>query len=117
MEILLRYTSSEKFELLLAAAPLESFDVLLRWLDRQGIALVDSVPERAGLFCVAQKPSYCVYQSVWNAEDNMFNSYLIYSLQWLLFAPDKGREEAGAEDFPAAPVLVREATEAAPRLV
>ena len=107
-EILLRYTSTEKFELLLSATPLESFDVLLRWLDKQGIALVDSVPEKAGLFCVSQKPSYCVYQSIWNAEDNMFNSYLIYSLQWLWFGKDE-REDKKLEDaIPAIPVLVRE---------
>jgi len=82
-EILLRYTQSEKFELLLSAAPLESFDALLRWLDKQGIAFVDSVLDKPGLFCVPQKPSYCVYQSIWNESDNIFNSYLIYSLQWL----------------------------------
>lgn len=103
-EILLRYTSTEKFELLMSAAPWDSFDVLLRWLDKQGIALVDSVPDKAGLFCVSQKPSYCVYQSVWNAEDNMFVSYLIYSLQWLPWW-DKGQKEL---EIPAAPVLVRE---------
>lgn len=103
-EILLRYTSTEKFELLLSAAPLESFDVLLRWLDRQGIALVDSVPEKAGLFCVRQNPAYCVYQSIWNAEDNMFNSYLIYSLQWLPWFGKEPLEPA----IPAIPVLVRE---------
>jgi hypothetical protein len=111
-EILLRYTSSEKFELLLASTPLESFDVLLRWLDKQGIALVDSVPEKAGLFCVHQKPSYCVYQSVWNAEDNMFNSYLIYSLQWLWFKSEYsngfGKDPVVQEAIPAIPVLVRE---------
>jgi hypothetical protein len=108
-EILLRYTSTEKFELLLSATPLESFDALLRWLDKQGIALVDSVPEKAGLFCVDQKPSYCVYQSIWNAEDNMFNSYLIYSLQWLPWFGKDEREDKKLEDaIPAIPVLVRE---------
>ena len=114
-EVCLRYTSSEKFELLLSAAPLESFDVLLKWLDKQGIALVDSVPERPGLFCIPQKPAYCVYQSVWNAEDNMFNSYLIYSLQWLPWVgKDKdGKDKeslSGAEGVNGipTPILVRE---------
>jgi hypothetical protein len=110
-EILLRYTSSEKFELVLSAAPKDTFDDLLRWLDKQGIAFVDSVPEKSGLFCVPQKPAYCVYQSVWNAEDNMFNSYLIYSLQWLWFGKDAREDKDGkdvAEAIPAIPILVRE---------
>lgn len=104
-EILLRYTSTEKFELLLSAAPWESFDVLLRWLDKQGIALVDSVPEKAGLFCVPQKPAYYVYQSVWNKEDNMFNSYLIYSLQWLPFWEKDVKDPRGQEVQEAIPAV------------
>ena len=108
-EILLRYTQSEKFELLLASTLEDTFDVLLKWLDKQGIAFVDSVPDKPGLFCVPQKPSYGIYQSIWNESDNMFNSYLIYSLQWLpWFGKDAREDKKPEDDIPAAPVLVRE---------
>jgi len=83
MEFLLRYNNNDKNELITAAEPKESINVLLKYLDRAGIALVDSVPERQGLFCVNEKVAYRIYQSVFNKEDNTFESYLIYSLQWL----------------------------------
>ena len=84
MEFLLRYNNNDKNELITAAEEKESINVLLNYLDKAGIALVDFVPsDKAGLFCVFEQVAYRVYQSVYDKEDNRFNSYLIYSLQWL----------------------------------
>lgn len=83
MEFLLRYNNNDKNELITAAEPKESINALLKYLDKAGIALVDNIPEKQGLFCVDEKVAYRVYQSVFNKEDNTFECYLIYSLQWL----------------------------------
>ena len=80
MEFLLRYNNNDKNELITAAEEKESINVLLNYLDKAGIALVDFVPpDKAGLFCVFEQVAYRVYQSVYDKEDNRFNSYLIYN--------------------------------------
>jgi hypothetical protein len=97
MEFLLRYNNNDKNELITAAEPKESINVLLRYLDKAGIALVDFVPpEKQGLFCVFEQVAYRVYQSVYDKEDNTFNCYLIYSLQWL---PWTEKQAKSLEEF------------------
>ena len=83
MEFLLRYNNNDTNELITAAEPEETINELLKYLNKAGIALVDSIPEKVGLFCVNEKVAYRVYQSVFNKEDNTFECHLIYSLQWL----------------------------------
>lgn len=87
MNILLRYNNNDDNMLLFSSPIEESFNNLLKYLDRCGIAYVDSVPtDKSGLFCVPQKDTYMVYQSVFDKEDNTYNAYLIYYLQWLIFS-------------------------------
>jgi hypothetical protein len=100
MEFLLRYNNNDKNELITAAEPKESINVLLKYLDRAGIALVDNVPDKQGLFCVNEKVAYCVYQSVFNKEDNTFESYLIYSLQWLPWTEKHAKSLEEFRDIP-----------------
>ncbi len=100
MEFLLRYNNNDKNELITAAEPKESINVLLRYLDRAGIALVDNIPEKQGLFCVNENIAYRVYQSVFNKEDNTFESYLIYSLQWLPWAEEQANSLEELSDLP-----------------
>lgn len=117
MEFLLRYNNNDKNELITAAEPKESINVLLKYLDKAGIALVDNIPEKQGLFCVDEKVAYRVYQSVFNKEDNTFECYLIYSLQWLPWGEKQAKsleefrdksQELQFEAVPAeAPALVR----------
>lgn len=86
MNILLRSDNSQNYKLLISSNPEDSFNELLKYLDRCGIAYVDTIPEKNGLFCVPDKNDrYNIYQTVFNKEDNMYDSYLIYSLQWLFF--------------------------------
>jgi hypothetical protein len=100
MEFLLRYNNNDTNELITASEPKESINVLLRYLDKAGIALVDFVPpEKPGLFCVFEQVAYRVYQSVYDKEDNTFNCYLIYSLQWLPWTEKQAKslEELASE--------------------
>jgi hypothetical protein len=110
MEFLLRYNNNDKNELITAAEPNESINVLLKYLDRAEIALVDFVPpDKQGLFCVFEQVAYRVYQSVYDKEDNTFNSYLIYSLQWLPWTEKQAKslEELAAELPEEPPALTR----------
>jgi hypothetical protein len=114
MEFLLRYNNNDKNELITAAEPKESINVLLKYLDKAGIALVDFVPpDKQGLFCVFEQVAYRVYQSVYDKEDNTFNCYLIYSLQWL---PWTEKHAESLEEF-REPIPVEEPPAEAPELI
>jgi hypothetical protein len=91
MEILLRYNDNDKKELLISSSPENTFNELLRYLTRSDISYVDSVPEKQGIYCVSDKDtqSYRVYQSVFNKEDQLYEAYFIYSLQWLSYYDKK----------------------------
>lgn len=91
MEILLRYNNNDKNELLISSTPENTFNELLRYLTKIGVAYVDSVPEKEGIYCVSDKntDSYRVYQSVFNKEDERYEAYFIYSLQWLSYYDKK----------------------------
>ncbi len=82
MSSLLRVAGSV-YDLILNATPANQLNVLLAWLVAQGIALVTAVPEVDGLYCVQEVAVFKVYQSVWNASDGIFQSQLVYTLQWL----------------------------------
>jgi hypothetical protein len=91
MEILLRYNNDDKKELLISSSPENTFNELLKYLTKIGIAYVESVPEKEGIYCVSDKDteSYRVYQSVFNKEDQRYEAYFVYSLQWLSYYDKK----------------------------
>ena len=95
MDALLRFTQPSTNEIVLTCVSGQNLNALLVMLDQSGIAFVEQIPARTGLFCVPLGNAYRVFQSVWNAEDNVFNNYMVYTLTWIPLPP-------------AAPVLVRE---------
>lgn len=114
MEFLLRYNNNDKNELITASEPEDAINQLLRYLDKAGIALVDYIPDKQGLFCIDEKVAYRVYQSVYNKEDSQYESYLIYSLQWVPWGEKQAKcleesEKEKSEALPEAPpALIRE---------
>ena len=82
MSSLLRVAGST-YDLILTTAPANTLNALLAWLVAQGISLVPAVPEAAGLYCVQDVAVFKVFQSVWNVSDGLFQSQLVYTLQWL----------------------------------
>lgn len=87
MNILLRFASEEPDKLLISSTVEESFNTLLKYLDKCNIAYVDMLPQKPGLFCLLDKEDgrYDVLQSVYNKEDDRYDAYHIYSLEWLFF--------------------------------
>jgi hypothetical protein len=88
MNILLRNDNNLSYKLLISSTVEESFNSLMQYLERYDIVYTDEVPQKRGFFCIPEKDKegrYDVYQSVFNKEDNIYESYYVYSLIWLFY--------------------------------
>ena len=80
---LLLYNNNDKNIIISYSSRVDSLNVLLRWLDVNGIGYIDHVPEKKGLWCVDEDVAYRVYQVTYDKENQAYDSLLVYSLQWI----------------------------------
>lgn len=80
---LLQYNNNDVNTIVKYSPAIDTLNALLSWLDANGIGYINYIPNTKGLWCVDSGGFLRVYQIIYDAENNVYNSTLVYSLQWI----------------------------------